>query len=400
MSPSETTAGQAWLEHFVGKEHEAAKALIDSLEIHDHAEVINGLKTHLSELLKVSPTHFPAGLIPIRSLEDLPKSINTQPVAYKTFQPGFPFSPIPGSEAEIGSLFRGLIKNSPEMFLSPELDIHELKEKKARSLFLVTDYSGSGKQAQRFAETFTQNSTIASWISLGILQIHVVSYASSLAAGQLFRNERHISFRTITTAKSASSANWSLQQREDIKSLCVKHASSSSPMEPLGYGKSFGLYLSNIRVPNNLPQILIRDGGKWPGLFPNRELPEGFYEELRSYQPHVSLTQTLRNMGASDIANKLEESNRPVRGLRALAVLHLLDHNIAEDQVFAMLKLPENNLKLLKSTLISLGLMTLKNRVTEAGKRELSYARRSGYKPSKFHHNTSTPLDYIPTQLR
>jgi len=396
--PSETTAGQKWLEHFATADQSVAVRLIDSLEIHDHVEIMSDLKNELTLRSVDSPDLFPAGLVAIRSLEDLPAAPTH--VAYDTYNPGLSFASLPGSEADIGAMSRGLVDNSPELFLSPELDISELKHKAARSLLLVTDYSGSGKQAARFAATFTQNSTIASWISYKLISIHVLSYASSLAASQLLRQQKHVTFQTITTAKSAHSANWSMDQRAEIEELCVKYADPSLPEQALGYGDSFGLYLSNFRVPNNLPQILIRAHGAWPGLFPNRSLPDGFYKELPSYRPALSLPQTLRNLGAEDIAVKLESSRRPVPGLRALAALHLLDYGMTDDQVFGMLQLSDADLDKLKTTLMFLQLIDIDFRVTKAGRQELSNARRTGFKPQRYKHEPSGPVDYLPTQLR
>jgi hypothetical protein len=398
--PSETSAGTKWLAHFAGADRDTATMLIDSLEIHDHVEIVTELTRELKHRVNDTSHLFPAGLISIRSLEDLPATEAPRHIAYDTFKPGLSFPALPGSEAEIGALSRGMVDNYPDHYLSPMLDIDQLRKREVRSLFLVTDYSGSGKQAKRFAETFIENSTIASWISYKLMKIHVLSYASSLGASTLLTQQKHVTFQTITSAKSSQSANWSSEQRDRIERLCVKYADSSVPGEALGYEGSFGLYLSNLRVPNNLPQILIRGTGPWPGLFPNRSMPDGFYQELSSYRPVLSLPQTLRNLGADDIADKLELSHRPVPGLRALAALHLLDYGMTDEQVWGMLQLPETDLAKLKVTLISLKFMDLDNRVTKAGRRELARARARSYKPARYHHVSPEPIDYVPTQLR
>jgi hypothetical protein len=398
--PSETSAGQVWLNRFIADERSAATILIDSLEIRDHVEILNGLRGELLQWAEDVPTDFPASLISVRSLEDLPALAEGEHVAFDTFNPGEHFPALPGSEADIGGMCRSLIESKPDLFLPPGTTLPGLKDKKARSLILITDYCGSGKQVQDFAASFTRNTTIASWISLKLMKIHVLTYASSMEASRLLGSERHVSYTTITSAKSAKSANWSTDERTAIEALCLKHADTGLTEQPLGYKGSFGLYLSNLRVPNNLPQILIRAGGDWPGLFANRQVPNGFYSELRSYVPDVSLEQTLRNLGAADIADRIAESNRPVPGLRALAALHLLEYKMTEDQVFEMLNISSDDLAKLRATLISLGLMTLENRVTPAGRRELQLARRTRLRPARFQPKHNEPIDYLPTQLR
>lgn len=395
--PSETTAGQLWLSQFDSAEMSTAMLLIDSLEIHDHAAIMNSLRDEL--LAARTETSMPASLIAVRSLEDLPRSADRPHVAYDTFDPGSSFPAMPGSEADIGSMSRDLVGAHPNHFLSPQLDISELRSRKARVIYLLADYSGSGTQIKRFVETFLANSTIASWISFGYLELRVLVYAASMEATKLLRAHPHISFTTLTAAKSARAANWSDQQRLDIEELCKKYANDRAGTSVLGYGNSFGLHLSNTRVPNNLPQILVQSGAR-PGLFADRSLPNAFYAELPAYRPLVSLTQTLRNLGAEDLADRLDASQRPVRGLRALAALQLLDYNFAIEQVLAMLQLDDDVWRQLRTSLISLELLTLDNRLTRAGKQELSRARQRSLRRNDAKASSEVPIDYVPTQLR
>lgn len=397
--PSETSAGRAWLSHFERDEVGTASLLIDSLEIHEHTHALNALREELLRVLGEVGSQ-PAVLIAIRSLEDLPEiDESTNHIAYRTFQPGSVFPSLPGSEADIGALSRDLVNSYPDIFLSPELDLAELKRREVRTIYLVSDYSGSGKQALRFAETFLSNPTIASWISYKLVRIRILTHAASLTAASIFETNKHIDFRSLQTAKSADGANWSQEQRRAIEHLCTKYADPSQD-NALGYKGSFGLHLSNFRVPNNLPQILIRGAGSsWPGLFANRSLPVGFYNELPSYHASDSLTQTLRNLGASDIADRIETSHRPVPGLRALAALHLLDYNLSEAHVFGLLEMSEENLHKLKASLLSLELITIDNRVTRLGRHELSLARRRA-RPRADRERSGGLVDYVPTQLR
>lgn len=403
MRPSQTNLGSAWIEQFKTDSQPIAQLLIDSLEIHDQTNVITTIIDRVRSLVIEAGESAPAVVLPIRSMEDLPDVPETHDnhVAYETYNPGSSFPPLPGSEAEMGGAIRTLMQRNPELFLSPESTLAELRENKVRSIILVTDYSGSGKQALNFARSFTQNSTIASWISYNRTRIYVVTYAASLEASDLLRKEKHFNFSTHTIAKSASSADWSGAQRDAIIDFCRKEASNSNAKHALGYKASFGLYLTNLRVPNNLPHVLIRTEPGL-GLFPGREMPASLFRELPTYIPEPSLDRLLRNLGAEDLADLLQDTTRPVRALRSLAILQLADYNIEQNQIDAMLGLSESSLRQLKTSLIALGCLSLEGQITARGRRELSRARSAGrsWITRRAKYVPTGAVTYTPYQLR
>lgn len=404
MKPSLTTAGFTWVGQFDESVRPFATLLIDSLEIHDQTNVLTTIIDQIRILVGQQMHAHPAVVLPIRSMEDLPDlpDGSANHVAYKTFNPGSSFPPLPGSEAEVGSAIRTLIQGNPETFLSPESTLDQLRERKVRSIFLVTDYSGSGKQAFRFAQAFTSNPTIASWISYGLTTIYVVTYAASLDATNLLKNQKYLQFSTHVIAKSAASADWSKTQRQGIVDFCKTYAIADEKQHPLGYKNSFGLYLTNFRVPNNLPQVLIRTSGNPPGLFAGREMPASFFRQLPTYVPPQSLDQLLRNIGAEDLADLLRDTTRPIKALRSLAILQLAEYKIDANQIDAMLGLDEVTLRELKTSLIALDCLTLDGTITARGRRELARARntRPRWLPKPTKYVSSNVIPYIPNQLR
>lgn len=404
MKPSQANAGSAWINQFDKSTRPFATLLIDSLEIHDQTTVLKTVIDQVRNLMNEGTDTHPAVVIPIRSMEDLPDlpASSEGHVVYETFNPGSSFPPLPGSEAEIGSAIRTLVQGNPGNFLSPESSLTHLREQKVRSIFLVTDYCGSGKQALRFARTFTNHPTIASWISYRYTTIHVVTYAASLEATNLLRDQKHLKFSTHTIAKSAASAGWSEKQRQGVIDFCKTHAIPNQIQHPLGYKDSFGLYLTNFRVPNNLPQVLIRATGNPPGVFAGREMPTSFFEQLPKYVPSKSLDQLLRNLGAEDLADLLHDATRPIKALRTLALLQLTDYDIASDQIDAMLGLDEATLRELKTSLIALDCLTLDGTITTRGRRELARARntRPSWLPKPTKYVPSDVIPYTPDQLR
>ena len=403
MRPSTTTLGRAWLAEFDEIDRPAAVLLIDSLEIHDHVEIMSTLAEQLRTSMANEPGATPAVLIPIRSTEDLTPLVEgpiAEHIAYKTFDPGASYSALPGSEADVGAMFRGLVESGAGTFLAPDTSLYEQKRLRVRSIFLVVDYCGSGTQASRFAAAFRANTTIASWASYGFVRLKIVTYAANIEAARLFRSDSHVDFQAHTVAKSAASADWSTGDREDVKNLCLKYATEDPLYPALGYRDSFGLYLTNMRVPNNLPQILIRSDGPFPGLFPGRQVPGSFLGELPSYRPRPSLARTLRNLGQSTLADRLEEETRPVQALRALAALQLLDFGLAEDEVWAMLALGATETVELRTSLIALGCLTDENKVTKRGRAELQRATYLGSPQTRYSHASRPAVRYEPTQLR
>lgn len=342
----------------------------------------------------------PAVLVPIRSMEDLPPLVRVSDhVAYETFQPGADLPVLPGSEADIGGLVRDLVQSSPK-YLDPSHGIDHLRLAKARTLYLLADYAGSGTQALRYLETFRRNTTIASWVSYGYLEIRVLVYAASLESADRIREKRGVRFEFCVDAKSSLSTDWSNDQRTAIEAFCRHHWDPSLPGKPLGYGDSFGLHLTNMRVPNNLPQVLIRGGGVLPGIFANRRVPEPLVSELREYVPTPSLERTLRNLGAEDIADILESSTRPVKGLRALSALYLLEYGLDIDRIRSLLGLDEPGMRRLCTTLIALGCIDMDWRLTPRGRTELGQARFRGGRADRYRHERFSAIDYLPTQLR
>lgn len=404
MRPSETSLGRHWIRGFAEPDRPLAQLLIDSLEIHDHVEIMTEIGKMLKKLAASDDDRLPILLVPIRSIEDIsPFEVHdgiSPHVAYQTFDPGASFPPLPGSEAEIGGLSRGLITMAPEIFLPPDSSVKDLIENKVRTICLITDYSGSGKQAAAYVDTFKRNPTIASWISYGYIRMNVLTYASSIQAAETFQHDKYVTFESSISAKSAVAADWSDSERTALIDLCQRYALPDDPNEALGYGGSFGLYLTNMRVPNNLPQILIRSGGSHPGLFAGRQYPSDLFTELRQYHPAPSLSRTLRNLGAEDLAEQLDEKTRPVRGLRALAALHLIDYGLAEEQIDAMLSSDPNEAKHVRATLIAMELLTLDGALTKRGKAELTRARTRAVTLPRYRHQAKPPVSYEPTQLR
>jgi len=400
--PSETQSGIAFVDKFKLPDQSVARLLVDSLEIHNFSNILNALRDEVLRNVRLEEES-PAVLIPVRSKEDLPDiQEDVEHVAYKTFLPGQGFSSMPGSEGEIGSIIATLTGQEPARFLPPTVGIDEIRDLKVRNIVLLTDYCGSGTQALRFARMFLRNSRVASWVSSGHLKLRVQSYASSSSAVDLFAREKGVHFSTLVAAKSGPATSWSDAQAAAIRTLCLEYAEQDLQEEALGYKDSFGLYLSSFRVPNNLPQILIRSEGPWPGLFPARRVPSEFSQELSSYVPTSSVSQVLRNIGESELARFVDQAGRPRRVGLGLAAMSLLGKGADESEVVRLIGLKPQEWKNLRSTLIALNLVDFDLHLTNAGHAELRRSRLWSLRDVSRGNSAAdvAPIEYFPTQLR
>jgi len=402
VRPSETVAGRSWLNNFAPTDQELAARLADSLDIWDHTDALHRLQAFLRDKLNETDFDFPAVVVPIRSQEDLGElpSGHSSHIAYETFEPGMDIPVLAGSEADVGAALRDIVAMSEGKLLPPDTPLSELKAQRVKSILLVTDYSGSGTQALRFAENFRRNRTIGSWMSYHRISIRVITFATSAAQDSPLLKTPWLALSALATARSASSAPWTPATRNAIIRLCEKYSIEQSRYPALGYKQSFGLYATNMRVPNNLPQILLRDDPNWFGLFPDRSMRDSFYSELRDYHAHQTLEKALADVGALDLAMELQRSTRPLRATRAIATLQLVDYGMDPDEVDQLLDLPPETRELLRASLISMGFVDNDGRVTREGRQELRDFRRRSTVGVSGARSSKPPIEYVPTQLR
>lgn len=399
MKPSETVTGKKWINLFPEPDRSVAGLLIDSLEIQSTDEML----TSLIAKLQSTPAEFlPTLVIPIRSLEDLPKLAepNQDHIAYKTFTPGEPHQTLPGSEAEVSTQLRNLFQGDQSNFLPPTAEISELREKKIRSITFITDYVGSGTQAKRFTDTFKQNHTIASWLSYKKIKFRILSFASSIEAQYRLDADKYTEFETIRFAKSRKSANWDHNETRMIINFCEKYPDHNKEFETLGYDSSFGLYLTSRRVPNNLPAVLLREDADIPGLFANRVYPHKLFLELPKYVSEISLLELLRKTRGLEIAEALESKTRPRKGIIITAVLHLLSVGRKMEDILPLITADTKQAGQIRTTLLSLDLVDLNGRLTDRGIRELEISKKRIFFKTKPAVHWKDDVIYVPSKLR
>lgn len=385
--PSDTKRGKQWLMNFAEHDRSHAQLLIDSLYIPSTDEIRQAVKTAIRTLPETNGP--PQLLLPVLSMEDIKEArLRTEPnlskgelkkpqIAYQDFHPGSDMSSTPGSEALIGNVLRELSGNAPSsnnrQWLHPGTSIEDLRRLNCRTIILVTDYAGSGRQMTRYAEFLTRNRTIRSWRSLNYIRILAVMHSASRAAMDLMNSNASIDAVSISEiAPSFSTAEWTTEERAAIEQLCRQYVSGG---QALGFDKSAGLLAMHSGIPNNLPMVTRKQGANWHPFFEGRTFPQDLARELPSYRPDRSLTSLVEGNHQFRVAKVIESGRLGTTASQIAACLALIRRGTRTiSGLAAALGMPISSVESLWYFLEESGMIS-GARLTPRGIRELSYAK-------------------------
>ena len=384
MKPSQTPRGQRWLTNFPAGDVPAATLLLDSLHVVPQSEIRTGLQTRIDELLNHETIVGPAMVTPALSIEDLRPLTTSRPprIAFDDYDPAAPISSTPGSEGVLGNLVRDLTWSAlgqSGKVLGPVSNTDALKHARVRSIVLLSDYSGSGKQMRRFANTFVRNKTIRSWRSLGLIRIHALMYAASSIAIDTVRRTRSIDgFWVVEPAATMQGAPWTAVQRDAIEALCRRYAIAGREDEALGYKGSQGLFLTDGSVPNNLPVVLRQTGHGWHPFFDERTVPPDVASAISGHQPSTSVGETVARVRQPRLAEQLPRKVYRPSSQRMLVLMALLSNHqsdpltLAETTGWSLAQVES-----LLNSLRNLGFLDSRGNLTTRARLELVSGRRA-----------------------
>lgn len=405
MKPSETSRGQSWLTNFPAWDVSAATLLLDSVHVVPQSTIRTGLQGRIDELLSDQTISGPAMVIPALSIEDLRAQTDARPprIAFDDFDPAARISSTPGSEGVLGNLVRDLTWSTMGQsgkILGPVSSTDALKDAHARSIVLLADYSGSGKQVRRFANTFVRNSTIRSWRSFGLIRIHVLMYAASSIAIDRLRRTRSIDvFWVVEPAATMSGASWTAVQRDAVEALCLRYAHAGREDEALGYKGSRGLFLTDASVPNNLPVVLRQTGQGWHSFFDERTVPIDVASAISGYQPTIRVEGTVARARQPRLAEQLSRKVYRSSSRRMLVLLALLANQRGDPATLAeMTGWPLAEVNLLSTSLSRLGFLDANGDVTANGRLELVSGKRALRVVTASAFGSEAP--YYPVSMR
>ncbi|RVX46238.1 hypothetical protein EDD27_9101 [Nonomuraea polychroma] len=241
----------------------------------------------------------PALILPLRSGRELGVARERDAVAFVNAFPGAQLPIAPGSEAFCANVIREFVRANDAEYelLRPDASIDELRQRRCRSIVLLSDYAGSGRQAASASALLTRNASLRSWRSFRWLRIHVLLYAASPTGSRALERQPSIDrLSVMTVADDFGSVGWTQEQRAEIERVCRTYAAGKYKREALGWQQSGGLLVMEHTVPNNLPAVLWQTRGnsrrattEWFPLFPDRTLP-GTLQRYFSQKPSPQQT--------------------------------------------------------------------------------------------------------------
>lgn len=407
MKPSETEVGQAWLGNFDGADLVAATVLLDSLRFVSLSRLRQGLHSHLEELIGEGSVKSPMIAYPERSMEDfeIPVERRARAVAFEDFDPASPIAITPGSEAFVAMVLRdlpgmkdaGRAKGTP--WVAPDAGVEGMRERRCRSLLVVTDYMGTGSQVLDLVRAFGRNRTIRSWLSYNWIEIHVVAYASSPEAIERVSGNKHVSgVSVVEAAPTFATASWSADLREAIAGLCRLKCGVAQKWA-LGYRESGGLFVTERGAPNNLPAICWQDPRRWTPLFERRIVPTGFARQLDDYRSGEPLPDLAERLGQLRLGRNQRLANMRKSSTIFLKALILLNKGPRDVPTLAAeLGLDAGDAGALVQGLEQLGFIDGKGAITTSGRAEIAANKRGLRRTTVPLSGSSDP--YYPHSLR
>ncbi|WP_390582875.1 hypothetical protein [Erythrobacter sp. MTPC3] len=288
MSISQTEFARTWLEQFSSCDRKTAALLADAVMLVSHDALYRGLRGLLDEILAegdASQVERPLALYAERAVKTQ-KTISDHGWEYIEVAPFFPGTEegratgpgVPpvivdpddqelGSEGAIANFITSYRRLHRDLVLShPGPD--NLREARARTIMIVTDFIGSGKRVWEMIEAFWQVASIRSWHSYGVIKFAVVAYSGTEIGLDLVQSHSASPDVRIVHACPTLSSAFEGNERVEIERLCRAFPKRHS--SPLGYGFAGALIAFGHGMPNNAPPILHSRRRGWRPLFVNR----------------------------------------------------------------------------------------------------------------------------------
>ena len=328
MALSDTEAGVAWIDNFLPDDRELARRLLDAFVLDSwtsaRASLLELIRTEIDSVRNAGPVW----VLPAMDSGDIRRARELNMVesiiAFENFEPGMNIPSMPGSEGLIGHLIRDVQQVG---VLPPQASISELRDKRVRTIIVVSDTIETGGQVAKYVKSLLRNATMRSWHSFGWIRLIVLAYAVSSEGERVIATLPQVdSLRFVRQAPTINSLAWARKDTEAARALCVRYGHGAGR---LGYGDHAGLFGFQDRVPNTVPRIFRQHRSDWAALFTGnggRQVPSGMIRELGSSSEvpvaHEGIVAAVRQERlAISIRKQQRASNRDI--LAALALLRV-----------------------------------------------------------------------------
>lgn len=333
MELSDTEAGVAWIDNFLPDDRELAKRLLNAFVLDSwtsaRASLLELVRTEIDSVRNAGPVW----VLPAMDSGDIRRANGLgmiEPLtAFGNFKPGMDIPSMPGSEGLIGHLIRDV---QQEGVLPPQTPVSELRDRRLRTIIVVSDTIETGGQVAKYVKALLRNTTMRSWRSFGWMRLIVLAYAVSSEGERVIATLPQVdSLRFVRHAPTISSLAWTKKDINAALALCVRYGRGKGR---LGYGDHGGLFGFQDRLPNTVPRIFRQSGSDWAALFTGsggRQVPSGMIRELGGSSEvsvaYDEIVAAVRQERLSiSIRKQQRASNRDI--LAALALLRVSPERI------------------------------------------------------------------------
>lgn len=401
MNPSETPRGIAWLENFLDDERPMAQMLIDSLDLVGQDRLrngVHGLVTRLSQVLRT-----PIALVPVREVVAGYRYYKGDRNAKANIMLKHS---LPGSEAIIANIATGLrreLESGGSFTAAPSLS--NLRDAKCRAILFLDDFSGSGDRIIAFDNAFRRHPTMQSWLSYGLLQIHVAAFAITNDAEQ--RLKRHFgqnNVHPLHICPTFASQKWTPSEEKAIKALCRKYYCPKVSVGPFGYNNGKALMAFSHSVPNNIPPILWQKDSpavnNWNRFFAKKAVPDELSSIFGDTSPFEKAEQVLHRLGQIRLVSggwRNAATGDTTKILMVLAAVARRPRSFS--RILELTGLSSLEVERMLNACRGWKLVGPTNRITDAGLRELAHAKKISLR-DEISPLQGSDESYYPRMLR
>lgn len=426
--PSSTndTGALAWLGQFSPGDRLLAQKLLDGFVLVSRDDFIEHMRTLI--ISQAQSINGPVGLYAERELPHrygiphrLFKENRTTPLRAfgaagpQAVKPTKAYDPSVGSEGIVAQMISELCRQFPKKFLDhpgPE----QIRRKRARAFWVVTDLVGSGDRASRYLEAAWRVRSVRSWWSGRFIRFGVMAYAATEIGEE--RVSRHsckpvvhfvIPCPTIDTV-------FSNNQAEKLKRLCTaydptREDSAKNPWAwhapSLGYGNAGAMLVFAHGAPNNVPLMFHKASRKkaatWTPLFPSRVSAGISKEAFGIGLTAEKIEARLNNLGQHGLAKSKAVVNPNLPTSTIVLVLAALSRppRLNDRVLAARTGLPSHELSKFLREVDRYGWTDSQRRLTDQGAAQLAHARKQLQLATDITPvGKNEPEPYYPSSLR
>ncbi|WP_445673084.1 phosphoribosyltransferase-like protein [Pseudomonas inefficax] len=416
----------AWLGQFSPGDRLLAKQLLDAFVLVSRDDFIE----HMREMLIAQADRLdgPVALYAERELRHrygvphrLFKETRTPPrracgaAGPPAVKPTKAYDPSVGSEGIVAQMISELCREFPKRFLDhPGPD--QIRRKRARAFWVVTDLIGSGHRARRYLEAAWRVRSVRSWWSGKLVKFGVMAYAATESGEQYVSRhpcqaEVHfvIPCPTIETVFSKTHA-------EKMKRLCTAYDPTLEETHKnpwafhapsLGYGSAGAMLVFAHGAPNNVPLMFHKASRNkattWTPLFPSR-VTAGISKDAFGIGLTVERIEArLSNLGQQNLARSKAVINPHLPTSVIFLVLAALSRppRLNDRVLAARTRLPSHELSKLLRAIARYGWVDSQRRLTDQGAAQLAHARKQLQLATDVAPvGKSDPEPYYPSSLR